>query len=145
MWFTKVIQTLKFTSISGKVERVELTIHNSSSCSGNSAYIELLQDSTSCQTEDKGEFDKGSTLVWTASTLYTCQGKEFDVLNDVIGFKTMSNDSNDYCPKTLKITMSNGYEYKKEGMIEVDNGKNNQFRSAKRTLSKYIKQFNESF
>ena len=87
----------------------------------------------------------GSTLVWTASTLYTCQGKEFDVLNDVIGFKTMSNDSNDYCPKTLTITMSNGYEYKKEGMIEVDNGKNNQFRSAKRTLSKYIKQFNESF
>ena len=127
------------------MERVELTIHKSSSCGGNSAYIELLQDSTSCQTEDKGEFDKGSTLVWTASTLYTCQGKEFDVLNDVIGFKTMSNDSNDYCPKTLTITMSNGYEYKKEGMIEVDNGKNNQFRSAKRTLSKYIKQFNESF
>ena len=145
MWFTKVIQTLKFTSISGKVERVELTIHKSSSCGGNSAYIELLHNSTPCQTKDIGKFYKGSTLVWTASTLYTCQGKEFDVLNDVIGFKTMSNDINDYCPKTLTITMSNGYEYKKEGMIEVDNGKNNQFRSAKRTLSKYIKQFTESF
>ena len=132
-------------SISGKVEKIELSTHSNSQCGGNSAYIELVQDSTSCKTKDAGEFDKGTTLEWTASTLDTCVGKDFDVLNDEINFKTMSNDFNNYCPKTLTITMSNGYEYKKEGMIEVDNGKNNQFRSAKRTLSKYIKQFNESF
>ena len=138
MWFTKVIQTLKFTSISGKVERVELTIHKSSSCGGNSAYIELLQNSTSCQTKDIGEFDKGSTLVWTDSTLGTCLGKKFDFLNVEMNFKTLSNDGDDYCPKTLTITMSNGYEYKKEGMNDwVDNGKNNYLQSA--ILSKYTK------
>merc|ERR1719464_1781325 len=113
-------------SASGKVEKVEMSIHKASQCGGNSAYIELLQNSTSCQTRDIGKFDKGSTLVWTASTLDTCLGKEFDILNDEINFKTMSNDGNDYCPKTVTITISNGFEYKKEGIVDwVDNGKNN--------------------
>ena len=107
---------MKFTSISGKVEKIELSTHSNSQCGGNSAYIELVQDSTSCKTKDAGEFDKGTTLEWTASTLDTCVGKDFDVLNDEIKFKTMSNDGNDYCPKTLTITMNNGDEYKKEGM-----------------------------
>ena len=115
-----------------------MTTHSTTNCGGNSAYVELVQDSISCKTKDKGEFDKGTTLVWTASTLDTCLGKEFDVLNDEINFKTMSNDGNDYCPKTLTITMNNGYAYKKEGIIDwVDNGKNNHLRSAKRTSSKY--------
>ena len=108
-------------------------------CGGNSAYVELVQDSTSCKTKDKGEFDKGTTLVWTASALETCLGKEFDVLNDEINFKTMSNDGNDYCPKTLTVTMNNGYAYKKEGIIDwVDNGKNNHLQSAKRTSGKAL-------
>ena len=133
-----IIKTLEFLSVSGKVEKIELTIHNTNQCGGNSAYVELVQDSISCKTKDKGEFDKGTTLVWTASSLDTCLEKEFDVSNDEIRFRTMSNDGNDYCPKTLTITMSNGYVFKKEGMIDwVDNGKNNHFRSAKRTASKY--------
>ena len=111
-----------------------MSTHSNSQCGGNSAYVELVQDSTSCKTKDKGEFDKGTTLVWTTSSLETCVGKEFDVLNDEIKFKTMSNDGNDYCPKTLTITMNNGYAYKKEGIIDwVDDGKNNHLRSAKRT------------
>ena len=115
-----------------------MTIRNASSCGSSSAYLELVQGSISCKTKDKGEFDKGTTLVWTASTLDTCLGKDFDVLNDEIGFKTKSNNSNDYCPKTLTITMSNGYTYKKEGIFDwVDNGKNNHLRSAKRPSSKY--------
>ena len=139
MIFTKVLQTLKFSSISGKVEKIELTTHSNSGCGGNSAYIELVQDSTSCKTKDKGEFDKGTTLEWTDSFLETCLGKEFDVLNDEINFKTMSNDGNDYCPLTLTITMSNGYAYQKSGIQDwVDNGKNNHLQSAKRTLSKYL-------
>ena len=133
-----IIKTLEFLSVSGKVEKIELTIHNTNQCGGNSAYVELVQDSISCKTKDKGEFDKGTTLVWTASSLDTCLEKEFDVSNDEIRFRTMSNDGNDYCPKTLTITMSNGYVFKKEGMIDwVDNGKNNHYRSAKRTASKY--------
>ena len=139
MIITKVLQTLKFSSISGKVEKIELTTHSNSGCGGNSAYIELVQDSTSCKTKDKGEFDKGTTLEWTDSFLETCLGKEFDVLNDEINFKTMSNDGNDYCPKTLTITMRNGYEYKKEGILGwVDNGKNNHLQSAKRTSGKVL-------
>ena len=98
----------------GNVQKVELSIHNSSSCGGNSACIELLQDSISCKTKDKGVFAKGDVLVWKYSTLGTCLGKEFDVLNDEIRFETKSNDL--YCPKTLTITMNNGDEYKKEGM-----------------------------
>ena len=138
MKFTKVIQTLKFTSVSGKVEKVELSIHKTTTCGGYSAYIELSQNSISCQTKDIGEFDTGSTLVWTNSTLDTCLGKEFNVLNFEINFKTLSNDGDDYCPKTLTITMSNGGEYKKEGMNDwVDNGKNNYLQSA--ILSKYTK------
>ena len=121
----------------GNVQKVELSIHDSSSCGGNSAYIELLQDSISCKTKDNGAFVKGDVLVWKYSTLGTCLGKEFDVLNDEIKFKTMSNDGNDYCPKTLTITMNNGYAYKKEGIIDwVDNGKNNHLQSAKRTSGK---------
>ena len=121
------------------MEKIELTTHATSQCGGNSAYVELVQDSTSCKTKDKGEFDKGTTLEWTASTLDTCLGKEFDVLNDEIKFKTMSNDGNDYCPKTLTITMNNGYAYKKEGIIDwVDNGKNNHLQSAKRTSGTYL-------
>ena len=96
------------------MEKVELSIHDSSSCGGNSAYIELLQDSISCKTKDNGVFVKGDVLVWKDSTLGTCFGKEFDVLNDEIRFETKSNDL--YCPKTLTITMNNGDEYKKEGM-----------------------------
>ena len=120
------------------MEKIELTIHSSSQCGGNSAYVVLVQDSISCVTKDKGEFNKGTTLVWTASSLGTCLEKEFDVSNDEISFGTMSTDGNDYCPKTLTITMSNGYVFKKEGMIDwVDNGKNNHLRSAKRTSSKY--------
>ena len=98
----------------GNVQKVELSIHDSSSCGGNSAYIELLQDSISCKTKDNGVFVKGDVLVWKYSTLGTCLGKEFDVLNDEIRFETKSNDL--YCPKTLTITMNNGVEYKKEGM-----------------------------
>ena len=124
------------------MEKIELTINSDSAsnlaCGGNSAYIELKQDPISCKTKDIGEFEHGTTLVWNASTLGTCLGKEFDVLKYYIEFKTMSKDGNDYCPKTLTITMSNGYVFKKEGMIDwVDNGKNNHFRSAKRTASKY--------
>ena len=96
------------------MEKVELSIQDSSSCGGNSAYIELLQDSISCKTKDNGVFVKGDVLVWKDSTLGTCLGKEFDVLNDEIHFETKSNDL--YCPKTLTITMNNGNEYKKEGM-----------------------------
>ena len=98
----------------GNVQKIELSIHDSSSCGGNSAYIELLQDSISCKTKDNGVFVKGDVLVWKDSTLGTCFGKEFDVLNDEIRFETKSNDL--YCPKTLTITMNNGDEYKKEGM-----------------------------
>ena len=124
---------MKFTSISGKVEKIELSTHSNSQCGGNSAYIELVQDSTSCKTKDAGAFNKGTLLVWTTSMLDTCLGKEFDVLNDEINFKTMSNDGDDYCPKTLTITMSNGYAYKKDGIRDwVDNGKNNHLQSAKR-------------
>ena len=120
------------------MEKIELTTHSDSGCGGISAYVELVQESTSCKTKDNGEFAKGVTLVWTASDLDTCLGKEFDVLNDEIEFKLMSNDGNDYCPETLTITMSNGYAYKKEGITDwVDNGKNNHLRSAKRTSSKY--------
>ena len=133
-----IIKTLKFLLVSGKVEKIELTIHSSSQCGGNSAYVALAQNPIVCITKDKGEFAKGTTLVWTSSSLGTCLEKEFDVSNDEISFSTMSNDGNDYCPKTLTITMSNGYVFKKEGMIDwVDNGKNNHFRSAKRTASKY--------
>ena len=133
-WALEMYGTRGTQSVSGKVEKVEMSIHKASQCGGNSAYIELLQNSTSCQTKDIGKFGKGSTLVWTASTLDTCLGKEFDVLNDEINFKTMSNDGNDYCPKTVTITISNGFEYKKEGIVDwVDNGKNNHLQSAKRT------------
>ena len=117
----------------GNVQKVELSIHNSSSCGGNSAYIELLQDSISCKTKDNGVFVKGDVLVWKDSTLGTCLGKEFDVLNDEIRFETKSNDL--YCPKTLTITISNDYalsyyKYQKEGIIDlVDNEKNNHLQS----------------
>jgi hypothetical protein len=110
----KLFSSFSVQERSENVEKVELSIHNSSSCGGNSAYIELLQDSISCKTKDNGVFVKGDVLVWKDSTLGTCLGKEFDVLNDEIRFETKSNDL--YCPKTLTITMNNGDEYKKEGM-----------------------------
>ena len=119
-----------------------MTIHSDSlpdlACGGNSAYIELGQDSISCRTEDIGEFEHGTTLVWNASTLYTCLGKEFDVLIDTIRFKTMSNDGNDYCPKTLTITMSNDYAYQKEGMTDRVDNENILWQSAKRTSGKVL-------
>ena len=116
-----------------------MSTHDTSQCGGNSAFIELLQDSISCKTKDIGEFGSGTTLVWAASNLDTCCEQEFDVFNDEINFKTMSNDGNDYCPKTLTITMNNGYAYKKEGIIDwVDNGKNNHLQSAKRTSGNFM-------
>ena len=117
-----------------------MTIHSDSlsnlACGGNGAYIELGQDSISCRTEDIGEFEHGSTLVWNASTLYTCLGKEFDVLKYYIKFKTMSKDRNDYCPKNLTITMSNGITYQKEGMTDRVDNENTHWQFAKRTSGK---------
>ena len=120
------------------MEKVELSIHSSSSCGGNSAYIELLQDSTSCKTQDKGVFDQGDVLVWQDSTLGTCLGKQFDVLNDEIHFETKSNDL--YCPKTLTITMNSGDEYKKEGMninswMDNRRGQKNQLKQIAKIIS----------
>ena len=129
---------MKFTSISGKVEKIELSTHSNSQCGGNSAYIELVQDSTSCKTKDAGEFNKGTLLVWTTSMLDTCLGKEFDVLNDEIKFKTMTNDGDDYCPKTLTITMSNDYAYQKEGMTDRVDNENTNWQYAKRTSGKVL-------
>ena len=135
----KEVRVLKLTWISGNLEKITLSTHDTSQCGGNSAFIELLQDSISCKTKDIGEFGSGTTLVWAASNLDTCCEQEFDVFNDEINFKTMSNDGNDYCPKTLTITMNNGYAYKKEGIIDwVDNGKNNHLQSAKRTSGKVL-------
>jgi len=125
------------TTVSGKVEKIEMTIDNSINSGGNSAYIKLLQDDVACQTEATTGFSKGSTLVWRGSTLDTCQGKEFDLLKDKINFATMSNHGDDYWPTTLKITMNydgKDVEYEAKNIGEwVDNGKNNYFRIATRT------------
>ena len=124
------------------MEKIELTINSDSAsnlaCGGNSAYIELKQDPISCKTKDIGEFEHGTTLVWNASTLYTCLGKEFDVLIDTIRFKTMSNDGDDYCPKTLTITMSNYYAYQKEGMNHRVDNENTDWQFAERTSGKVL-------
>ena len=83
-------------------------------------------------------FDQGDVLVWQDSTLGTCLGKQFDVLNDEIHFETKSNDL--YCPKTLTITMNSGDEYKKEGMTInswMDNrrGQKNQLKQIAKIIS----------
>jgi len=124
-------------TVSGKVEKIEMTIDDSGRSGGDSAYIKLLQDSVTCQTEATAGFSKGATLVWKGSALDTCSGKEFDLLNDKINFATMSNHGDDYYPTTLKITMNydgKDVEYEAKNIGEwVDNGKNNHFRIATRT------------
>ena len=124
------------------MEKIELTIHSKSisyvACGGNSAYVELVQDQISCKTKVLGAFEQGTTLAWNASTLDTCLGKEFDVLKYEIQFITMSKDGDDYCPKTLKITMSNDYAYQKEGMTHRVDNENTHWQSARRTSGKVL-------
>ncbi len=79
-------------------------------------------------------FKKGTTITWTGSELGSCTAEEFDIHDNLIEFRVKSTSQDDFCPKTLTITMNNGYQYKSDEMDDwVDKGKGDHLRSSKRT------------
>ena len=123
-----------------------MSLHNDIWCSGTNVYIELFQNRNGrirnqffCGTLQKFNFEKGATLSWTNFALGFCATKDFDGINDIIDFKILSKNGDDFCPKILTITMNNGEEYISDEMRDwVDNSKGNDYRIAKRPPSKSL-------
>ena len=132
---------LKLLIFTGKVNRLELSLNGGFfyTCGGESVYLELLgvlgSWQTSCTTSIKSDFHGYDTLVWSYSQLDTCAEKLFDVQLNELKFKLRSLHSDDFCPKTLVITLQDNvgkvYRYKASEMNDwVANGVNNHIRTA---------------
>jgi hypothetical protein len=106
----------------GKVKELKLSIYGAffHTCGGKSVYLELLEGQTSCTTSTKEDFDGGVTLIWSGDQLDSCAEKIFDVQLDELKFKLRSTDGDDFCPKTLVITLYDNVgkitTYKADGM-----------------------------
>ena len=111
------------------MERVELWLHNDLNCGGENVYVEIRQGNISCVTGNKVDFDRGTLLSWTGSALNgTCLGKYFNVEQEHLDFKIRSTSGDDFCPKSLTITMDNGYSYERTGLndwVDKDKGEHN--------------------
>jgi len=119
--------------VTGKVQRLDLSLHNDLNCGGDNIYIELSQGEISCETLHKNDFDRGVILSWTGSSLGTCLGKDFNVEQNSLNFKIRSTSGDDFCPNSLTISMDNGYSFKRTGLDDwVDKDKGNQNRIAPR-------------
>ena len=120
-------------------EKVNLTIHNDNYCGGNDVFIEIVQFSKSCYTSVHNNFKKGSNITWSGSKLGSCIGQDFDVHYDVINFKVRSTDGNDFCPKSLSITLKNGNVYKLDNMYDwVDEKQGGYLRPARITGMDFV-------
>ena len=121
------------------MKRVDLSLHNNYNCGGDDVYIELIQGEISCEISHKIDFDLGTILSWNGSALGTCLGKDFNVEQYGLNFKIRSTSGEDLCPKSLTISMDNGYSYKKTGMNDwVDKDKGDQNRIAPRISVKSV-------
>ena len=143
-----------YYSVSEKIEVIRMTLHSDLECGGRSVYLELFQEKNGkntklCKTRDYGDFSRGKTLDWGLWDPTELDGCYADTNNDIISFKIMSNNSDDFCPKTLKIVVKKGnslsFEYTKIGMDDwVDNSNGNDFRIAIMTAGKMLKDSGES-
>ena len=125
------------TVFTGKVKELKLSIYGAffHTCGGKSVYLELLEGQTSCTTSTQEDFHGGVTLSWREDQLGSCAGKLFDVQLDELNFKLRSTDVDDFCPKTLVITLydnvGNIYRYKADGMNDwVSKDVNDHIRTA---------------
>ena len=119
--------------VPGKVQKVDLSLHNHLNCGGSNSYIELIEGEISCRTSHKVDFDRGTILSWTGSALGTCLGKDFHAKKDSINFKVRSTSGDEFCPKSLTVSMDNRDLYEKTGLNDwVGKNKGNQNRDAPR-------------
>ena len=117
--------------VAGKVESINLSLHNDLWCGGGNVYIELNQGDISCKTTQKVSFYRGTTLSWSGSALGTCCGKNFLLIKDNLSFKLRSTNENDFCPKSLSIFMDSGPFYVKTTMEDwVEKTKGDHSRTA---------------
>ena len=113
---------------------MNLTIHSDNYCGGNNVFIEIVQFSRPCHTNIHHNFKKGSNLTWSGAKLGSCTGKNFDAHYDEINFKISSTDGNDFCPKSLSISLNNGNVYTLDNMYDwVDEKQGGFLRTAKMT------------
>ena len=125
--------------VPGKVQKVDLSLHNHLNCGGSNTYIELIENEISCETSHKVDFDRGTILSWTGSALGTCFGKDFHAEKESLNFKVRSTSDDDFCPKSLTISMDNGDLYKRTGLDDwVDKSKGYHNRIAPRISAKHI-------
>ena len=108
-----------------------MSLHNDLWCGGDNVYIELRQGEISCRTSHKRNFDRGIILSWSGSDLGTCLGKEFH--GDVLYFRVRSTSGDEFCPKSLTVSMDKGDLYERTGLNDwVDKTKGYQKRVAPR-------------
>ena len=108
-----------------------MSLHNDLYCGGSNTYIELIEDGISCETSHKVHFDRGAILSWSGSALGTCLGKDFH--GDALYFRVRSTSGDEFCPKSLTVTMDNRDLYEKTGLNDwVGKNKGNQNRDAPR-------------
>ena len=131
---------IHFILVSGKVTRVNLSLHSDNYCGGNDVSIKIIPNYGSpCQTSRKSDFHKGTTVTWTGSELGSCLGQEFNVNEENLKFKVKSMDDNDFCPEFLTITVKNAYNqvfHYKSGRLNdwVDSTKGGHLRTAYRKI-----------
>ena len=110
-----------------------MSLHNDLYCGGSNAYIELIEDGISCETSHKVHFYRGAILSWSGSALGTCLGKDFNGAKDGLYFKVRSTSGDEFCPKSLTVSMDKGDLYERTGLNDwVDKTKGYQKRVAPR-------------
>ena len=110
---------------------MNLSLHDDVNCGGSNVYIELIEGEISCKTLPKVNFDRGTILSWTGNDLGTCLGKLFHYKKLSFNFKVRSTSGDDFCPKSLSISMDNGDAYEKTDMEDwVDKTKGGHTRIA---------------
>ena len=129
-------EQLFIISFPGKINEVLLFLHDDHYCGGNNIYIEIVQNGTFCITQTKNIF-RGSSASWTGIQLSSCFGKDFNVWQDNLYFRTKTTDTNDFCPRNLTITLNNA-KYQSDIMTDwVDNEKGGELRTARKILGLY--------
>ena len=121
---------------SGQINEVLLFLHDDHYCGGTNIYIEIVQNGTFCITQTQNIF-RGTSASWTGFQLSSCFGKDFNVWQDNLYFRTKTTATNDFCPRNLTITLNNA-KYQSDIMTDwVDNEKGGELRTTRKILGLY--------
>ena len=136
-WENPGKKLMAWNSFPRKIKEVVLFLHIDHYCGGNNIYIEIVQNGTFCITQTQNIF-RGTSASWTGIQLSSCFGKDFNVWQDNLYFRTKTTDTNDFCPRNLTITLNNA-KYQSDIMTDwVNNKKGGELRTVRKIVGLYF-------